>query len=425
MKLRFPLLALCLVLLYEPFATAQSTRVEQIEVQVEAGHSLPPLVQERMRQSIQAIAGQMMLGQHVAGIEAQRLQKEQVIREVFDKILVGYGVESVHVTAGENTIVKVGLLPWEDVIREIRTEITVDGMSPEIEAMVRSDLAGVERVFDEALLGLPLAATDWTNGVLKRRLKEFMADHLPEYRVDFDVEPDAVTVVRVAVYPVLPVVRTIDLSMRSDTIPNLVLLDHRRILQDKADSLIGVPVSFVRRHGAILCEKLAEAVDEHPDFKHMGICTEVTLHPEEKLSVVSHSDTVDYRIRLEGMLDIGRKDTDEDMSFRLHAGRKLSRVDEVFLQMDFFPKNVRFQWQMGYTRALSSKGEISLRYDLNAKRYAVAASQRVMKDWLLRYEYRWSDHMGEVGIRYNLHDFLGVEFVADSGDPWLRLIGNF
>ena len=80
---------------------------------------------------------------------------------------------------------------------------------------------------------------------------------------------------------------------------------------------------------------------------------------------------------------------------------------------------------MGYTRALSSKGEISLRYDLNAKRYAAAASQRVMKDWLLRYEYRWSDHMGEVGIRYNLHDFLGVEFVADSGDPWLRLIGNF
>lgn len=419
------LLVLCLAFLWMPPALAQTMRVEQIDVRVSAAHNLPPLIQERMAQSIRAIAEQLMQGRQVSEVEAQRLQMEQVIHQVFDKILVGYGVESVQITAGESTSVHVALIPWADVIRDVRTKIVVEGMASEMEALVRKDLVGVERVFEEALLGLPLAATDWTNGVLKRRIREFMETHLPEYRADFDVAPDSATEVRLTVYPLLPVVRTIDLSMRSDTIPNLVLLDRRQSLQHKADVLLGVPVAFVRRHETQISGMLAKVMDEYPDFQRMGIQTMVAITPEERLSIMSRSDTRNYRIRMEGMLDIGRENTEDDMRFRLHAGRRFSRVDEIFLQMDFFPKDVRWQWQVGYARALSSRGEVSLRYDLNASRYVAGASQHLGEDWLLRYEYRWADRRGEAGLRYKLHDFLGLEFVADSKDQWVRLIGNF
>ena len=73
---------------------------------------------------------------------------------------------------------------------------------------------------------------------------------MPEFRADFDVEPGAEAKVALTVYPRLPVVRTVDLSMRSDSIPNFTLLGHRNIMQENVNMLIGVPVAFVERHEA-------------------------------------------------------------------------------------------------------------------------------------------------------------------------------
>ena len=402
-----------------------SARVEQIRVQVSAGQNMPPLIQERMQQSIQVIAGQLIMGKPVAEVEREKLQKEAVIHEVFDKILVGYTVSSVLVHPGEETTVQVALLPWADVIRGVEVEVEIEGMPPPVERIARRDLADAASVFDDVLVGLPLAATDWSNGVLKRNVNAFMERHLPEFRADFELEPGETAKVRLSVYPRLPVVRTINLSMRSDTVPNLMLLDRRQAMQDKVDMLIGVPVSFVRRREGEFCRIFAEALDAYSDFRHMGVRTRVYLSPGERLSVMSRSDTRDYRIRLEGMVDIGRDSTDDDLRFRLHAGKWFSRTDEVFLQTEFFPKDVKLRWALGYSRALSSKGEMSLRYDFHARRFAVAASQRLGDDWTLRYEYRWSDQKGEAALRYRLHDFMDLEYVADSNDNWLRLIGNF
>ena len=404
---------------------AGPARVEAIRAHVAAEANLPPLVQERMQKSVQSIADQLMMGRSLGDLEKERSQKEAVIREVFDKILVGYTVESVAIDLGVTTAVHVRLVPWADVIQSVRTVIQVEGMPPEIEAMAREDLAGVETVFQEALVGLPLAATDWSNGVLKGRLKEFMAAHLPEFRADFEVDPDLGTEVVLTVYPRLPVVRTIDLSLRSDTVPNISLMDYREFLKDRANLMIGVPVDFVRRHEAELCRVLSETLDATTDFRRMGIHTEISMKTGENMSVMARSDTMDYRIRLEGMLDVGRKDTDEDLRFRLHVGRRFSRADELFLQTEFFPKDVVWGWAIGYSRDLGTGGSASLRYDMREKRFIVSASQQVLRDWLLRYEYRWTDQRGEVGLRYRLHDFLSLEYVVDSRDNWLRLIGNF
>ncbi len=59
------------------------------------------------------------------------------------------------------------------------------------------------------------------------------------------------------------------------------------------------------------------------------------------------------------------------------------------------------------------------------RRFIIGAEQEFARDWLLRYEYRWTDQRGEGALRYRLHDFLSVEYVIDNKDKWLRLIGNF
>ncbi|MBQ1868265.1 MULTISPECIES: acylphosphatase [Selenomonas] len=425
------LLAVCWLAASMPIvAAAPAQRVEKVTAVVAAAGSLPPLVQKRMQQSVQAIAGQLIDGQTVAAVSAASQQKEQLIHEVFDKVLVGYTVRQVKIYPAAETKVEVMLLPWSDVITKVDVDVQVEGMPPRMEALVRRDLAGVDTVFRDALTGLPTAATDWTNGVLKHHLNDYLAEHLPEFRGDFEIEPESETKVKLVVYPKLPVVRTVDLSMRSDTVPNVTLLARREVMQEKVDDLVGVPVDFIKRHEQELSQQFSQELDDLPDFRTYHMKTTVSMEAAERLHVMSRSDTSRYRLRLTGWLDIGRKDKNghednESLLFRFHAGTMLSQQDELFLLVDLMPQDMDWGWAAGYDRRLSSRTHAQLRYDLHERRFVLAASQQLAPRWLLRYEYRFFDKNGEAALRYKMHDFLGLEYLVDRHQNWLRVIGNF
>lgn len=401
--------------------------VETVTAQVTAAESLPPRVKTRMETTVAAIAAQLLGGRRLDEVSASAAQDAAVIHEVFDKVLVGYSVARVDVFPGEETRVEVRLLPWADVIRRVAVETTVEGMSPEVEAMARQDLAAVEKVFEESLLGLPVAASDWTNGVLKRSLNEYLAVHLPEFRGDFDVVPGTLTRVSLTVYPRLPVVRRVDLSMRSDSIPNFTLLNHRQRMEDKVNRLIGVPVGFVRRHEEDFTAALAAELDSLPDFRALSLHSQVTLpRIGETVDVMSRSDTEKYLIRLEGWADITRRQNENhNVVFRFHAGYRPTRRDEVFLETDFAAQAVTWDWKLGYARHVTPYTRGILRYDVERRHFVLGGQQQLSDRWLLRYEYRWADQKGEAALRYRMHDFLSLEYVFDKEDSWLRLIGNF
>jgi hypothetical protein len=324
--------------------------------------------------------------------------------------------------------VRVSLLPWADTIPRVRVVTAVEGMPPLVEKLVRQDISGVDTVFQEALVGLPVAATDWTNGVLKRQLRAYLAAHLPEFRGDFDLMPqkDGTMQVQLTVFPRLPVVRTVDLSMRSDTVPNFTLLSHRELVQQRADELVGVPVAFVARHQSVFAASIAQALDSLPDSRQFQLHTEVQITPAEQLQVMSRSNTRNFRLRLTGWLDTGRKDNDNhDLMFRLRGGRMLSQRDELLALLDVYPQNMDWDWQLGWRHSISSKGRADLRYDMRGKRFLMAMQQNFLQRCWLRYEYRWLTDTGEVALGYKLHDFLSLELLRDNDDSWLRVIGNF
>ena len=417
--------AILVFLLFVQAAEAKGT-VEEIAASVTAVSPIPALVRQRMETTVSAIGAQLLTGRRISEVEAERAQQEAIIHEVFDKVLVGYSVESVVLTPGETSRIEIRLVPWADVIRAVHVDVTVEGMPPLVEEMARRDLADVGRVFGEGMQGLPVAASDWTNGVLKRSLQQYLDEHLPEFRADFDVVPGDETRVVLTVYPRLPVVRTIDLSMRSDSIPNFTLLAHRQEMQDNVNMLIGVPVAFVQRHEAEFCEFFASSLDAAPSFRAMDLHTAVTMRPGRDMSVMSRSDTKKYLIRLEGWVDISHKDAnDRDLVFRFHAGKRFSPRDEFFVQTDIMPQNVRWTWELGYARHLADMTRLIVRYDMREKKFILGGEQELGRRWMLRYEYRWTDQMGEGAIRYRLHDFLSLEYVVDKKDNWLRVIGNF
>lgn len=408
-------------------------RVDRVTADVSAEHSLPPLVRERMEKSVQTIADQLLNGKELTELSAEKTADENLIREVFDKVLVGYTVQQVTILPDEQTNVQVRLLPWASTINRVDVQTSVEGMPPNVEKLVLQDASGIEGVFDDALIGLPTAATDWTNGVLKHHLQDYLDAHLPEFRGDFELVPGPTAKASLTLYPRLPVVRTVDLSMRSDTVPNTLLLGRRYLMQQDVDSLVGVPVAFVARHHTDFEQAFAAHLDAQSDFKRMAMQTKVTIDADERMRVMSRSDTSRYRLRLTGWQDIGRSssryhDSNDNLVFRLHAGVMLSQKDEAFALLDVMPNQMDWDWQLGFDHRFGPPTwgpHGSVRYDMREHRFVLGAEQPLMKNLFLRYEFRFADHAGEAGLRYRLHDFLSLEYVFDNEDNWLRLIGNF
>ena len=414
--------------LFAPAYAAEDSRVEETAAIVMGNEPIPPIVRARMERTVAVIAAERMEGRRVAAISPA--EESELIGAVFDRLLVGYTVTGVEVRPAQRTEVEIHLAPWADTIRDIRVETTVEGMPPAVEELVRVDLAGVNTVFSDALVGLPVAATDWAAGALKGRLTSYMDEHLPEFRADYDIDVDAEARVRLTVYPRLPVVRTVDLSMRSDTIPNVTLLTRRKAMESEVSHLVGVPVSFVARHRAAFEQQLAGELDSAHDFRRLHLTSHVTITPGERMAVMSRTDTTRYRLRLTGWLDIGRTAENRDgerrdLHVRLHAGQMMSARDEFYVETDVAPEDVRFDWRVGYARALLPRLAGDLRYDLRDARFSVAGTYEIHPRWLVRYE-QWTDTGAwEWELRYKLHDFLSIAGLVDGHDRWVRLIGNF
>ena len=424
----------CAIILLSCSITAEAaTRIENVDVEIISESSLPPMIKERMKESVTAIGQQLIAGQILPLSDEQLKQKESTIHLVFDKILVGYTVNNVEIKIFDSTaFIKIFLLPWLDTIKKIEVNKKIEGMPPELENLILNDLKNVDEVFSNGLSGLPVAATDWTNGILKRRLNNFMEKFLPEFRADFDIkitsEENNISVAKIdlTVYPKLPVVRTISLSMRSDTMPNVALVTHRTLMEDTINILIGVPVAFIERHKTEIENLIAKPLDDQTDFRRLKIKSQVTLTAAEQMSVMIRSDSTRYRMRASGWVDIGRDSkAKDDILFRMHIGRKISNLDEVFFQVDVKPQEVEWNWSLGYNRHLLKKTKASLRYDFSDQDFIAAFEYEFLKDWLIRYEHKFDNDKKEAAIRYRLHDFLSVEYVVDQRENWLRFIGNF
>lgn len=414
------------ILLDSQNAHASELRVETVKVHVSAEGSIPEPVRQRMENSVAAIGDHLLAGMPVQDLEKSRSSQETLIHQVFDKVLVGYSVDTVTIVPGQTSSVSIRLLPWNDTIKGIRLETKVVGMPECVEDLLSEDLSGLKQIFSDTLVGLPLAASDWTNGVLKKRVNSYMKERAPEFRADFDISVGECSEVKVEVYPLLPVVRTIDLSMRSDTIPNAALLSQRRNMQIGADQLIGVPVAFVERHKAYFQDMLSQRIDRISTVKNWRISTKVFIKADENMEVMSRSDSDRYYVRFEGMADVGtHRAAADSLMMRSVIGIRTSRKDGFFALADIYPQHFKWGIDVGYGREIMPMSSMSLRYDIRDMRWKAALERRLSKRLMARYEYRDTDKISEIAIRYKLHDFLSVEYAIDNHDSWMRFIGYF
>ncbi len=422
-------LSLCIFLLGSGIADAAVVDDSSISVNVTSQGHLPLLIKSRMESSVTVIAQQLVSGKNIDEISADKAQYENIIKDVFNKILVGYTVNSVNMSTDGNVNITVNLLPWDDVINNVDIQVKTDGVSPEIAALALNDIQDINEVFEDNLRGLPVDAVDWTNGVLKRSLNSFMETHLPEFRADFEMEPNTTAKVTVTIYPRMPVVRNIDLKMRSESMPNLYLLQERLFFQSQTDILLGVPIAFVDRHKDYFSEKLAKELDARPSFSMLGMRTAVNIISGEKTYITTYSNTKKYNVSIEGWADFGRDNDNESTIFYLHAGRMLTPKNEIFSETFFKPQQEKVDWAAGYYYHFDNKWSFGGRYFFDDAFLSLDTQRTFDKKWSAHFYYAPVKEGWQGAVRYNLHDFVGLEYVWEQKDNkkdnWIRLIGKF
>jgi len=305
---RFPII--CVIwLLFAVFtaraAGAESAAVDNITVQITTAQStqVPPArIAKRMAASVATIGENVLVGRKVNEIVDKKDSYEKLVKEVFDRILVGYSVQKVIISPGSTTNIAVEIVPWGEVVNDVVLEIDFGGMSPELAALVKQDMGDIEDRVSNVLIGLPVDAVDWAGGVSKSVIRELLTAQLPEFRSNFEIIPGSRTVVKLSLIPQGAVVQDVRVSLRSHTIPNLLLLRARPNVEQAAKSLNGLPVAFIERHRDYFTAKLAAAAAEYPLVRRYALTVTPVINAGSNTEIVLDVDTDKYNVSLEGYL---------------------------------------------------------------------------------------------------------------------------
>lgn len=403
-------------------AKASDDIVEKVTVSITASQTPTTRIAKRMSASVGTVGEQMLVGRNVSDVANGKASYEKLIQEIFDRVLVGYSVQSVNLVPDSNTVIQVAVAPWGEVVREVALEVDFGNISPEITDLVKKDMGNIEAKVNDVLVGLPIDAIDWAGGVSKILIREMLVSQLPEFRANFDIIAGARTVVHLSLAPLGATVQDVHVSLRSHTIPNVLLIAARPTVEQAGKSLVGLPVAFVERHRDYFTEKLAATAARHSIAKRYGLALTPVINPGVDTTVALDAETDQYKVALEGYLDMGR--SKDNTSFKLHVGKFIGKQDEAFLEVDFIPSAVTWDFVPGWGHTFSPRTTAGMKYNISDQHNIVWLHQNLNRNLTLRLERTPAVNKNEFGIRYKMHDFLSAEYVVNKEDRWLRLIGS-
>ena len=403
-------------------AKASDEVVDKVSVTILANQAPPNRIAKRMSASVGTVGEQMLVGRSVHEVERNKVVYEKLIQEIFDRVVVGYSVESVDLTPSASTVIAVRVAPWGEVVREVALEIDYGTISPELIDLVKKDMGKIQEQVDEVLVGLPIDAVDWAGGVSKIVIRELLTSQLPEFHTNFEITQGTRTVMKLSLSPKGPTVQDVHVSLRSHTIPNLLLMTVRPTVDEASKSLVGLPVAFIERHHDYFTAKLAQDAALHPITKNYGLQLTPMINAGVDTEIVLDAETDKYKVSIEGYMDMGRRE--DNTSFRLHAGKFMGKRDELFTEVNFIPSTVTWRFLPGWGHTFRAGTTAGIKYDISEKQDILWLQHDVNRNISLRLERTPKTGQNEFGVRYKMHDFLSAEYVFTKENKWLRLISS-
>ena len=397
--------------------------VEQITVHVTSPAApLPPRIAKRMEVSVATVGEQVLVGRDERELIANQPAYEKVIQEVFDRVLSGYSVQAVRLAPGRNTKVDIQIKPWGEVVRQVVLELDTGSIPADMVPLLLQDMGNVQDKMEESLLGLPVDSLDWAAGVFKLHTRDMLSEQLPEFRSAMEISGGVRTVVKLALIPAGPTVQDFHVSLRSKSIPNVLLAQIRPVAEKQAVLLNGLPASFVERHRNYFENRIQEAMALQPMAKNYGLSFRTYIDPGRDTDVRVDVETDKYKVSLEGYMDMGKRE--DNTAFRLHVGQYVTKRDEGFLEVNFIPARMTWEFVPGWGHRIGNTTQVGIKYNHSKEQAIGWMTQQLDRNWQLRVERIPVTGYNEFGLRYKLHDFLSAEYIVGQEESWLRLIGN-
>ena len=416
-------LALAAMTSFLPLQQAFSMPIEQVYVQVvdiTGGTSMPLL--NKMSNSMQLVAQQLLLERDTEAIKPVQQEYATLLSDIADRVLTGYYLQSTKLTIDKESELVLKIRPWNAAIRNVEVDLKFSGIEEQTSELLESKLPTLKQQLNDTIFGASVDASDWADGVLRKIVRQQVEEALPEFKVAVDlVNEHKKTVVQVVIYPVGQLVRNIEYSMRSDAIPNILLMKLKHKYADECNKLRGLPVSYVARQKQEIEEFLLSKLRNEQEILEYDLNPQVTITPDADMSIEFLINSDKYKVWFEGYGDIGRGE--ENLSGKAHIGKFVSPKEEVFGEVEATLDNVDWTFGAGYTRYWGKSGwsyirrvpdgenNYKLEYYLNPK-------------WKLRAEHFANQNRNEYGVRYRIHEFLSAEYVYGGDEFYLRIIGN-
>lgn len=409
-------------LLAVPVYAAEGDLIQTVMVKIEASPPAAPRVLRRIEASVKTVGERLLTGREVAVVAQSQQTYEALMQEVLDRVLVGYSVKRVSITPGAAATVTVVLEPWGERIRSVQVDLEFSAVDPLCIPLLRAELGDLAGSINGILLGLPVDSLDWADTVTKNSIRELVEARLPEYRAAVDIIPGEQTKVRLIFSPVGATVRESVVSVRSDSMPNLLLYKLKPDVEAFAKALRGLPLDFVVRKQQQLTRQLEQIALNHPYTQSYALTVRGDLIPGRDTQVYLQVESRKYRVNAEARLDMGR---DEDnTSGYLHVGKFMSDKDEAFVEAELITNSMKWVFSPGWSRRLGSNTLAGLRYNVTDSIGYTWLEQRLGNNWRLRFDRSSADDDDEIGLRYQFHDFLSTELVRRPGETFVRVIGH-
>lgn len=406
-----------------PLQQAFSAPIEQVNVQViDVQGGTSRLLLDKMANSMQVVATQLFVDKDTENISVAREDYIRLLTEIGDRVFTGYELSNVALNVGQQTQLVLYARPWNSVISQPEIDMQFSGVEPQTAQLLEKRIPMLKEQLAQTISGASVDASDWAGGVLRRMVREQVQHELPEFKAAVDVlQEDGKTVVQVVIYPVGQLVRNIRYELRSEAIPNILLMQLKYKYLNECDKLRGLPVAYVERHRAELEAQLTDKLLAEPEVKNYDLKPEVKLIPGADLGVNIMINSDDYKLWFEGYGDIGRDK--DNLSGKAHIGKFISPRDEIFGEAEVILDDVQWRFGAGFSRYWGkSCWSYSRRMPIGDNDYRLEYS--LSPKWRLRAEHFSRDDRNEFGVRYRIHEFLSAEYVYGGDEFYLRIIGN-
>ena len=406
-----------------PLQQAFSAPIEDVAVQVvDTGGGTSQVLLEKMSSSMQVVANQLFIDKDDVAVAAAAADYKHLLTEIGDRVFTGYELVDVRLEAAPQTRITLFARPWSATISQPVIDLQFSGVEPETAALLAQRIPALREQLETAISGASVDAGDWAGGVLRRMVRREVEQALPEFRAAVDVLQEGKrTLVQVVIYPVGQLVTNIKYELRSEAIPNILLMELKYKYANECDKLRGLPVEYVKHRQKEIEQMLTAKLLAEQAVREFDLQPVVKLEPATNMAVSIMINSDKYKLWFEGYGDIGRDK--DNLSGKAHVGKFVSPKDEIFGEAEVILDNVDWKFGAGYSRYWGkSVWSYTRRMPMGDNDYRF--EYNLSPKWRLRAEHFSGENRNEFGVRYRIHEFLSAEYVYGGKEFYMRIIGN-